>query len=118
MQPLGVHHVSVNVSDVDRAVEFYVGCLGFQPRDDRPEFGFPGAWLNAGGQQLHLIAAPVPEDRGQHFAIQVADLAATVAELRAKGLKVGEPSPVGTGQQSFVHDPDGNLVELHQAGIH
>jgi catechol 2,3-dioxygenase-like lactoylglutathione lyase family enzyme len=109
-----VHHVSVNVGDVDAALEFYVGVLGLTARDDRPDFGFPGAWLDAGGQQLHLIGAPPPADRGQHFAVLVADLDAAVAELRERGIEVGDPSPVGTGLQTFVHDPAGNLVELHQ----
>jgi glyoxylase I family protein len=114
MAVLGVHHVSINVDDVDAAVAFYVGRLGLTPRTDRPDFGFAGAWLDAGGQQVHLIAAPGPDDRGQHFALRVADLDATVAELRLAGLEVSDASPVGTGRQAFVHDPSGNLVELHQ----
>jgi catechol 2,3-dioxygenase-like lactoylglutathione lyase family enzyme len=48
-----VHHVSINVDDVDKALDFYVGTLGLVPRPDRPDFGFPGAWLNAGDQQVH-----------------------------------------------------------------
>jgi len=116
MQVLGVHHVSINVADVEAATAFYVERLGLARRDDRPDFGFGGAWLDAGGQQVHLIEAPVPTDQGQHFALQVADLDATVAELRAAGLEVSDASPVGTGRQAFLHDPAGNLVELHQRG--
>ncbi len=114
MQVLGVHHVSINVRDVGAALAFYVDRLGLVPRSDRPDFGFGGAWLDAGPQQVHLIEAPVPDDRGQHFAVQVADLDATVAELRTAGLEVSDPSPVGTGRQSFLRDPSGNVVELHQ----
>jgi glyoxylase I family protein len=116
VQPTGVHHVSVNVADLDAALAFYAGTLGLRPREDRPDLGIDGAWLDAGSQQVHLIAAPVPPDRGQHFALAVADLDATVAELRAGGLDVGDPSPVGTGRQAFVHDPSGNTIELHQPG--
>jgi len=116
MQPLGVHHVSINVSDVAAGVEFYTGVLGLTLRDDRPAFGFGGAWLNLGGQQVHLIHNQVPEHLGQHFAIQVADLDAAVAELRGKGLDVPDPVPVGTGRQTFVRDPSGNGVELNQPG--
>ena len=116
MQPLAVHHVSINVDDVDAARAFYVDVLGLTPRSDRPDFGFAGAWLDAGAQQVHLIGAPAPDDRGQHFALQVADLDATIAELRAAGTQVSDASPVGTGRQAFLHDPSGNLVELHQAG--
>ncbi len=114
MQILGVHHVSINVADVDAALAFYVERLGLTPRNDRPDFGFGGAWLDVGGQQVHLIEAPRPDDRGQHFALQVADLDATIGELRDGGLEVSDASPVGTGRQAFLHDPSGNLVELHQ----
>lgn len=115
MRPLAVHHVSINVSDVEEALRFYTGALGLTPRDDRPAFGFGGAWLDVGGQQVHLIEGQVPEGRGQHFAILVADLAATVTELRDRGIEVSDPSPVGTSRQSFLSDPSGNLIELHQA---
>jgi glyoxylase I family protein len=114
MQVVGVHHVSINVDDVEAATAFYVDGLGLQPRADRPAFGFGGAWLDAGGQQLHLIEAAVPNDRGQHFALRVADLDGTIDELRAAGIDVSDASPVGTGRQAFLHDPAGNLVELHQ----
>lgn len=116
MQPLGVHHVSINVADVEEALAFYVEVLGLRVRDDRPDFGFGGAWLDVGEQQVHLIEAPQPEDRGQHFAMRVADIDGAVAELRALGATVSDPSPVGTGRQAFLHDPSGNLVELHQPG--
>jgi glyoxylase I family protein len=114
MQPLGVHHVSINVADVDAALTFYVEHLGLVARTDRPDFGFGGAWLDAGEQQLHLIEAPVPDDRGQHLALRVADLDAAIAELRADGTTVSDASPVGSGRQAFLHDPSGNLVELHE----
>lgn len=116
MRALGLHHVSINVADVPAALGFYVDGLGLVPRTDRPDFGFGGAWLDAGDQQVHLIEASVPEDRGQHLALRVADLDETVAELRAAGTTISDPSPVGTGRQAFLHDPAGNLVELHQPG--
>ena len=115
MRPAAVHHVSINVGDVDEALRFYVDVLGMERRDDRPDFGFGGAWLNVGVQQLHLIEGDVPPNKGQHFAVLVDDLTAVVTELRDKGLEVSEPSPVGTSLQSFVKDPSGNLIELHQA---
>jgi catechol 2,3-dioxygenase-like lactoylglutathione lyase family enzyme len=114
MQPLGIHHVSINVGDVGAALRFYVEVLGLIPRTDRPAFGFGGAWLDLGSQQVHLIEAPGPADLGQHFAIQVADLDAVISELRGRDVTVSDASPVGTGRQAFLHDPSGNLVELHQ----
>jgi glyoxylase I family protein len=115
VRPVGIHHVSVNVDDVAACRRFYVDVLGFTERSDRPDFGFDGAWLDAGGQQLHLIAARAPEAVGQHFAIQVDDLDAAVAEVRWLGIEVSDPSPVGTGRQAFLTDPAGNAIELHQA---
>lgn len=115
MQPLGVHHVSINVVDVPAALEFYEGRLGLTRRADRPDFGFGGAWLDVGAQQVHLIEAPVPADQGQHFAVTVVDLDACIAELRAVAVEVSDASPVGSGRQAFTHDPSGNLVELHQS---
>ena len=118
MRPSGVHHVSINVDDVEAALDFYVGKLGLSPRSDRPNFGFGGAWLDVGksGGQVHLIEGDPPRPAGQHFAIRVDDLAATVAELRAAGVDVTDPSPVGTSLQSFLSDPAGNQVELHEVG--
>ena len=102
------------VRDVDEAVSFYVDVLGFSMRDDRPDFGFGGAWLDVGGQQVHLIEAGVPSDLGQHVAVQVEDIEATVAELRGNGQTVSDPKPVATNLQAFLHDPAGNTIELHQ----
>ena len=116
MRTLGVHHVSLNVDDVDAAVAFYTDVLGLRERSDRPDFGFPGAWLDAGRQQVHLIGAPSPPARGQHFALQVANLQAVVDELRGRGIEVSEPSPVGSSLQAFLSDPAGNQVELHEVG--
>ena len=115
MRPLAVHHVSINVADVEAARRFYVDQLGMTVRDDRPDFGFGGAWLDAGGQQLHLIEGAPPDGLGQHFAVLVADLDATIVELRGLGLDVSDASPVAANRQAFVHDPSGNLVELHEA---
>jgi len=116
MRPIAVHHVSINVRDVDAALAFYERALGMQRRADRPDFGFGGAWLDAGNQQVHLIEAEPPSNLGQHFAVQVGDLGATVAELRAFGHRVSDPTPVGTSLQAFISDPSGNVVELHEVG--
>ena len=116
MDPVAVHHVSVNVVDVGESIAFYTDVLGGTVREDRPDFGIGGAWIDIGATQVHLIETAVPPNMGQHFAILVDDLDAAVAELRAKGLEIGEPSTVGSDRQTFVADPSGNAVEIHQLG--
>jgi catechol 2,3-dioxygenase-like lactoylglutathione lyase family enzyme len=122
MKPLAVHHVSINVDDLAAALEFYVDVLGLTERSDRPAFPFDGAWLDAAGQQVHLIVEPWDGELGRHgslgphFALEVADLDATVAELRARGLEVTDPRPVSRNSQAFLQDPCGNVVELQQVG--
>jgi catechol 2,3-dioxygenase-like lactoylglutathione lyase family enzyme len=115
--PLGVHHVSINVHDTAASVAFYTEMLGLATRADRPDFAFGGAWLDIGGQQVHLIESAVPDNCGQHFAIHIADIDAAVAELRERGVEVSDPKPVASSRQCFLHDPSGNLIELHEPGV-
>ena len=112
----GVHHVSLNVADVDEASRFYEEVLGLT-RIERPDFGFPGAWFDTGRGQIHLLEVEghtAPD--GQHFAFQVDDIEAVVASLAEKGLDIGPPSAgfPGAGRQAFLKDPSGNLIELNQ----
>jgi len=116
VQPLGLHHVAVTVTDTDAALHFYVDVLGLHQRTDRPDFGMSGAWLDAGGQQVHLIQGTPPESKGQHVALWYADLDQVVGELRDKGLTVRDPSGIGADRATFVTDPSGNAVELHEVG--
>jgi glyoxylase I family protein len=116
MKVQGVHHVSINVDDVDAALSFYVDTLGLIQRKDRPDFGIAGAWLDAGSQQVHLIGLSPPPAQGQHFAFQVDDLDRVIGELRGKGIDVSDPAPVGPNRQAFLSDPAGNQVELQQVG--
>ena len=117
VRPTGVDHVAINVADVPGGIAFYTEKIGLVQNFTRPDFGFPGAWLDtANGQQIHLIEAAVPDSVGQHFALAFDDLGAAVTELRARGLKVSDPVKVGTTgrQQAFTADPWGNGIELHQ----
>ncbi len=100
---------------MEKALAFYTGPLGLVVRSDRPDFGFPGAWLDAGSQQVHLIGAPLPLQTGGSIgALQVTDLDAAISELRQGGVEVSDPVPVGTNRQAFLSDPAGNKIELHQ----
>ncbi len=113
--PTGLDHVAINVPDVPAAIDFYTNVLGMTLNGERPDFGFAGAWLDAGGQQVHLIELPVPPSMGQHFALLYEDLEAVVDELRTQGFEVTDPKPSGPNRhQAFVNDPWGNAIELHQ----
>ena len=127
-------HAALIISDPERSRAFYVGVLGLE-EVPRPEtFEFPGLWLQIGEQQLHLIGE-VEDGRAKqvhpgfradelasgyagHFAIEVDDLDATIAALKANGgTLVGGPRPRGDGVlQAYISDPDGHVVELMQLG--
>jgi len=113
----GVHHVSINVDDVDTAGRFYIDALEMTQLA-RPDFGFPGMWLRCGEQEIHLIkvdghVAP----KGQHFALRVDDVEAARQQLLAKGVEVSRVLEIpGAGRQVFLHDPAGNMIELNQPG--
>lgn len=114
----GVHHVSINVSDNAAAAKFYTETLGLEELS-RPDFGIPGTWLkSANGIEVHLIEIEdwVPP-KGQHYAFAVADIDAAIAEMRDKGIKIGDAKDIpGTGaRQAFTFDPSGNMVEFNQS---
>ncbi|MEE8580194.1 MAG: VOC family protein [Myxococcota bacterium] len=115
------HHVSLTVSDIEKARAFYGDFLGLE-EIQRPDFGFPGAWYAAGGVELHLIASPKdvqqkdpsPYPIGGHTAFEIDDYEAVREVVKARGLEVLETgAEVG---QLFVHDPDRNLIELIAPG--
>jgi catechol 2,3-dioxygenase-like lactoylglutathione lyase family enzyme len=112
---LNLHHVTVVVTDVAQAIEFY-GLFGFHEVPRPSTIKVPGAWLDRNGQMIHIVCNGQPPAPGaHHFAMTVDDLDAAVAELRAKGVKIGEPRPVpGVGRQVNFADPEGNGVELNE----
>jgi catechol 2,3-dioxygenase-like lactoylglutathione lyase family enzyme len=113
MKPAGVHHVAICVTDAEAALAFYRDVLGMEQLP-RPDLG-PGYWLDAGGQQVHLMQSDTPPPAANHFAIRVDDIEAAVADLSAQGVTAHRiPHIEGAGQQAFLHDPFGNFVELNQ----
>ena len=118
-----ISHVSITVTDVEKAREFYTGVLGFT-EIARPAFDFPGIWYSLGGDlQLHIIlndqlVRPAVERetivaRYPHFALWTGDCDATAARIEALGLPCRDVISGPTGlRQVFVKDPDGNMVEF------
>ena len=114
MKPSGIHHVAICVRDADEAVTFYTDVLGLTVLE-RPDFGFGGYWLDAGGQQLHLMQSESERSGGDHFAIRVDDLESAIADIRANGVTVNALDHMpGAGHQAFLNDPSGNTIELNQ----
>ncbi|MEM9200027.1 MAG: VOC family protein [Actinomycetota bacterium] len=109
-----VHHVSLNVTDVPACVAFYT-ALGFR-EIERPAFDFDGAWMRLGDSgELHLLGFPPPKAVGQHFAVEVADLAEALVELSNHGIEPTRSGEIsGICRQAFLTDPSGNEVELNQ----
>ena len=116
-----LHHVSINVTDLDRAKRFYGGVLGLE-EISRPAFDFAGAWYRLGDRQLHLIVHPPTHtlrgtteisSREGHFSIAVRSYDEARSHLEAAGVPF-DARPVNRTPwaQIFLSDPDGNLIEL------
>jgi len=122
MTVLGLHHVSLVVSDTARALAFYRDVLGLEVITTRPALAFAGAWLELGDRQLHLLELPNPDPvddrpahggRDRHTAITVSDLEAFAAQLEQAGIPFTRSR---SGREAlFCRDPDGNAWELIQA---
>ncbi|MGJ9383485.1 VOC family protein [Salipaludibacillus sp. CF4.18] len=119
---IGLHHVSLCVTDLAKAKEFYGEVLGFAELQ-RPDFDFSGAWYSLGDQQLHLIVYRESNtlrkenninSRDGHFAIRVRDYHQTLSSLKYKGVQVVEKPKSKSGfAQIFCMDPDHNLIEFN-----
>ena len=86
MKPAGVHHVAICVADAQKGLAFYCDVLGMTQLP-RPDLG-PGCWLDAGGQQVHLMESDTQPPGANHFAIQVDDIDAAVTDLQEQGVEV------------------------------
>lgn len=112
--------VLVPVSDQDRALEFYVGTLGFQKRIDGP-FGEGGRWVEVAPPGAATTIALVPggdgESAGSEVSFTTRDADADHAALRARGVDV-DATVMRMGD--FVppmftfRDPDGNRFRMVQ----
>ena len=117
-----IGHVHLKVADLDRSLAFYQGLLGF---DLIQRMGRQAAFLSAGGYHHHLGLntwesaggqPPAPGTTGlYHFAINYPerrDLAAAVQRLLDGGWGLDGASDHGTHEAIYLHDPDGNGIEL------
>ena len=114
----GMNHFTITAEDRARTLDFYCGLLGLQ-QGHRPDLGFPGAWLYAGGPQavLHVYwDRPMPSQRTgviDHMAFTASDLKSVKARFDAAGVKYELRQQAQSGTwQLFSSDPNGARVEL------
>lgn len=118
-----ITHVPILVSDQDKALDFYVGKLGFEKRADYGGKGRP-RWLTVAppGSEVEFALSKgefVTDPRsneGYHFTLTTSDCRDEVAKLKARGVAFVDPSPVATpfGILASFQDPDGNRFNLLQ----
>ena len=119
----GLAHVCFHTPDLDRIVRFYTDGLGLPVAFEfkRPDGSRCGAYFKLGRRTfLEFFVGDIPASEEvrtayKHICLEVDDLAATVAELRGRGIEVGDPM-LGSDNswQAWLKDPDGNAIEFHQ----
>jgi catechol 2,3-dioxygenase len=118
-----IGHVHLKVADLDRAIAFYSGVLGFEITQ---RYGPQAAFLSAGGYHHHIglntwesrgATPPPPGHTGlYHTAILYptrADLADALRRVTEAGIPLTGAADHGVSQALYLNDPDGNGVELY-----
>ncbi len=119
-----IGHVHLKVADLDRALAFYQGVLGFQLMQ---RLGPGAAFLSAGGYHHHLGLntwesaggpPPAPGTTGlYHVAILYPDrasLADALRRLQRANIALDGAADHGVSEALYLRDPDGNGVELYR----
>lgn len=118
-----IGHVHLKVSNLERALEFYCGVLGFELT---VRYGTSAAFISAGGYHHHIGlntweslggSPPPPGTTGlYHTAILYptrADLADALRRLQRAGIPLEGASDHGVSEALYLRDPDDNGVELY-----
>ena len=118
-----IGHVHLKVSDLQRALDFYCGVLGF---DLQQRMGNEAAFISAGGYHHHIGLntwesvggrPPPPGTTGlYHLAILYptrAELANALRRLMAANISLDGASDHGVSEALYLHDPDENGIELY-----
>ncbi|HEX8299463.1 MAG TPA: VOC family protein [Rubricoccaceae bacterium] len=119
-----IGHVHLKVADLDRALAFYVGVLGFELMQ---RYGTQAAFVSAGGYHHHIGlntwesrggSPPPPGTTGlYHVAILYPDrpaLADALRRLVTAGVALDGAADHGVSEALYLRDPDGNGVELYR----
>lgn len=118
-----IGHVHLRVSDLDRAIEFYCGVLGFELVQ---RMGRQAAFVSAGGYHHHIGlntwaseggSPPPPGSTGLfHVAIRYpsrASLGLAVRQLDKHEIPIDGAADHGVSEAVYLRDPDENGVELY-----
>ncbi|HWG55660.1 MAG TPA: VOC family protein [Gaiellaceae bacterium] len=118
-----IGHVHLKVADIDRALGFYCGVLGFELQQRWGQ----AAFVSAGGYHHHIglntweSAGGTPPPPGHtglyHVAIRYPDrvqLADALRRLVEARIPLSGASDHGVSEALYLHDPDGNGVELYR----
>lgn len=118
-----IGHVHLKVADLDRALGFYCGVLGFELMQ---RMGAEAAFISAGGYHHHIglntweSRGGAPPPRGTtglfHLAIRYPDrrtLADALRRLHEAGISLDGASDHGVSEALYLRDPDDNGVELY-----
>jgi len=110
-----IDHVSVIVTDVARSRHFYRDILGLREIPKPRTFDFVALWFDLGNMHIHLLQKDKADTISpRHFALRVPDAAAARAYLRERGLETHETTLIPGADRFFIHDPDGNRIEIIQ----
>jgi glyoxylase I family protein len=122
-KPKALNHAAFRVTNVEKARDFYENVIGLK-QIPRPQMGIGGAWYGVGEAAIHIISADNPmrvssdiDPTGPHIAIEVEDYEAAKQAITQRGLKFQELKMDGFGALLWVHDPDGNTIELRAPGV-
>jgi catechol 2,3-dioxygenase len=120
---VGIGHVHLKVANIERALAFYSGVLGFELTQ---RYGADAVFLSAGGYHHHIGlntwesrggSPPAPGTTGLfHAAILYPTRAALADALRrliAHNIKLDGASDHGVSEALYLRDPDGNGLELY-----
>jgi len=123
----GYAHVGLYIKDVERSKKYYTDLLGFTCVSEfTNDFGDQLAFMKSGSMILELIQHKVWMDRKDglldHIAMQVDDIEAVSAELKAKGVEFEDDIYFETRISHFVNGvkyqawrgPDGEHLEIYQ----
>jgi len=112
-------HASLIVKDTKVSLDFYNGILQLPIAMTRPDLGYPGAWLNIGEQQLHLLELPNPDPmtnrpphggRDRHIAFSLKQIESLQGVLDQ--YQIFYTLSKSGRKALFVRDPDGNALEF------